>query len=330
MLPCSPVGAAQGVELVCPRCRPEHERVLDAALTCPGCERTFPSVSVGGGPSVAVLLDDDDAAAGLGATERILEGLDEDDFTRYFAADPDHVSALATHGGAHYGQWMKPPLPSPSLAWIGEALERVASMPPGPALVLGAATGAEALCLPPSRPVVLLDGSVVSLAYASGLAASDQWLPVQTTPKRFTRRMVALPEQQRARLQQFQFLAADAREPPLRPGSFAIVLALNLLDSITHPGVLLHQAQALLAPGGVLLLSSPFNWDDAVTEPSRRLDADVKPGDDHAEAMEARVQALLPRMTLHWSGRDIPWPLRVHDRLRCEFSLHAMLLVRPG
>lgn len=139
--------------------------------------------------------------------------------------------------------------------------------------------------------------------------------------------MLEVPEPVRARLRRFQLVAADAREPPLRPGSFAIVLALNLLDSITHPAVLLRQAQALLAPGGVLLLSSPFNWDDAVTEPSLRLDADVGPDDDHGSIVEERIQGLLPRMRIHWSDRDIAWPLRIHDRLRCDFRLHAMLWV---
>ncbi|MEM7156579.1 MAG: hypothetical protein AAF799_27275 [Myxococcota bacterium] len=321
---------ASGVELVCPRCRPDHQRVLDVELTCPGCGIRHPSVSVGDGPSVAVLLDDDDAAAGLGATEQILEGLDQEHFAEALAAHPSEASSLAIFGGAHFGQWARPPLSTSSLRWITDALERVPSIPPGPALLLGAATGAEALCLPPSRDVVVLDGSIVQLAFASSLAGSDQWLPVQTTPNRWTRRRIELPEPVRARLRKLQWIAADARQPPLRPGTFAIVLALNLVDSITHPAVLLQQAQALLAPGGGLLLSSPFNWDDGVTEPSLRLDADVAPGDDHAEGVEARVQALLPRMRLCWSDRDVPWSLRIHDRLRCEFSLHAMLLQREA
>ena len=318
------------MELVCPRCRPAQEHLLDAELTCPECGHRYPSVSVGDGPPVAVLLEPEDAAEGLLATERILEGLDQEQFARHLDADPAHVSALATHGGAHFGRWARPPLPTPSLEWIADALARVSSIPEGPALVLGAATGAEALHLPPAREVVVLDGSVVLLGFASGLAADDQWLPVQTTPGRWSRRMVELPEPVRARLRRLQLLAADAREPPLQPGSFAIVLALNLLDSITHPAALLLQAQALLAPGGVLLLSSPFNWDDSVTEPSIRLDAEVGPDEDHASAVEQRIEALLPRMRLQWSDRDVPWPLRIHDRLRCDFRLHMMLLVREG
>ena len=317
------------VELVCPRCRgsgPGH--ALDEALQCPGCGVEHGSVRVDDGPRVAVLLDPDEATTGLAATARILERLDAGPGALAEAPTPEdapYLSALATFGGSHYGRWASPPLPSPELAWIEAALAHARVLPEGPALILGAATVGEALALPPDREVVALDGSVPLLGFASGLAAGDQWLPVQTTPGRYAARRLALPEPVRERLARVRLVAADAREPPLRPGTFALVLALNLVDSITHPRELLLQARALLAPGGALLLSSPFNWNDEVTPPERRLDADLPPHADHDAQLEARIAALVPDLELRWSDRDVPWPLRIHDRLRCEFRLHAML-----
>lgn len=325
------------VPLTCPRCRrigPGH--VLDEALACPGCGMEHASVRVDDGPRVAVLLEPGDATAGLEATTRILERLDagpsglDDPLPD---ADAPYLAALATFGGAHYGRWAEPPLPTPALDWIAGALAHAHALPDGPVLVMGAATAGEALALPPGREVVALDGSVPLLGFASGLAARDQWLPVQTTPGRHAARRVSLPDAVRDRLRRVQLLAADAREPPLRPGTFALVLALNLLDSITHPRALLVEAQALLAPGGALLVSSPFNWDDHVTSPALRIDAGVPAHVDRDAEVEARIGALLPAMTLRWCDRDVPWPLRVHDRLRCEFRLHAMLWQRshaPG
>jgi SAM-dependent methyltransferase len=302
--------------------------VLDAALRCPGCGVEHASVRVDDGPRVAVLLEPDDAAAGLAATARILERLDAGpDALAGVPTEDDapYLSALAIFGGAHFGRWATPPLPSPSLRWIDTALAHARPLPAGPASILGAATGGEALALPPEREVVVLDGSVPLLGLLSGLAAVDQPLPVQTTPGRYSTRRVALPGPVRERLRRLRLVAADAREPPLRPGAFALVLALNLLDSITHPRELLLQARALLAPGGALVLSSPFNWDDHVTPPARRLDADLPPHADRDAALEARLAALWPDLVLRWSDRDVPWPLRVHDRLCCEFRLHAML-----
>lgn len=58
---------------------------------------------------------------------------------------------------------------------------------------------------------------------------------------------------------------ADALNPPFLGRSFALVLALNLLDSCRDPGLMLQQALALVAPGGWLALASPFHWQEAVT-----------------------------------------------------------------
>lgn len=64
----------------------------------------------------------------------------------------------------------------------------------------------------------------------------------------------------------------DALDPPFRAASFDAVLAINLLDSCRDPFLLLQQADALLRPGGTLVLSAPFHWRDEVTPPRSRLD----------------------------------------------------------
>lgn len=313
------------MNLLCPNCR-SGAAPLTAALICPGCERQWPSVSVDGGPEVAVLLDDSDAAPGLATAQRLLDALEHGAaLPPPSATDRGHLNALAIYGGAHYGRWTQPPLAHPDEAWIGRALARLPSIPDGPALVLGAATVGETLALPPEREVIALDGSVPMLAFASGLAATDRFVPVQTTPDRYTARRITLPAMTRQRLGAVRLLAADARSPPLPARSVAIVVALNLLDSITDPAALLSATQDLLMPGGALLLAAPFHWNDDVTASPNRLDADVPPAVDHAPAIEARIEAKLPQMRLRWSDRAVPWPLRIHDRLTSSFSLHALL-----
>lgn len=314
------------VSFSCPRC---SAAPLDPSLRCPTCETEHGSVRVDDGSAVAVLLDTQDAQHGLAATTRVLEALDggPSAVEAIGSTDADVLSALATYGGAHFGRWAQPPLPTPDLGWVPRALEQAEGLPDGPALILGAATAGEALVLG-ERETIALDGSVPLLAFASGLTAADQWLPVQTTPGRYGLRRLVLPSEVRERLRRVTLVAADARRPPLPTGGFALIVALNLLDSITHPRELLLRAQALLAPGGALLVSTPYNWNDDVTAPPERLDAGVAPRADRAAEVEARVAALLPQLRLTWSDRDVPWRLRIHDRLVCEFRLHAMLLRR--
>lgn len=57
----------------------------------------------------------------------------------------------------------------------------------------------------------------------------------------------------------------DALDPPFAPASFGCVLLANAIDSVRDPSVLLGQADALLAPGGTLLLTSPFAWSPEIT-----------------------------------------------------------------
>jgi len=66
-------------------------------------------------------------------------------------------------------------------------------------------------------------------------------------------------------------ILADALDPPFSGSTFDAVLAINLLDSCRDPFLLLQQADALLRPGGTLVLSSPFHWRDEITPPRNWL-----------------------------------------------------------
>jgi SAM-dependent methyltransferase len=57
----------------------------------------------------------------------------------------------------------------------------------------------------------------------------------------------------------------DAANPPFLAHAFDAVLALNLLDSVPDPRTVLGQADALLCPGGTLVLACPYAWDPSLT-----------------------------------------------------------------
>ncbi len=273
-------------------------------------------MTVEDGSGVVLLLEAEGIEAGVAATSRVLEALDQDTTPIDTGSESDlpYLSAMSIYGGAHWGAYVDPPRSFADLAWIGALLRRT-SMPSGPALILGAATGAEALQIPQPRAVVALDGSIPMLGFASGLTAGDAWMPRACQPGRYHRSRVILPESVRERLAQVQWVAADARQPPFASETFALVVAVNLLDSISHPAQMLRAAAAMLQPGGVLLLSTPYNWDDDVTHPSQRLD-------------RSGILQILSEMTLEHEDSAVPWVFDVHDRLQVRYSLAAMLLRR--
>ncbi len=61
-------------------------------------------------------------------------------------------------------------------------------------------------------------------------------------------------------------------------GAFDVVLAANLMDRVPDPQRVLQQARAALAPGGVLVLTSPFSWSEEYTDRGNWLGGAYKDG----------------------------------------------------
>lgn len=101
-------------------------------------------------------------------------------------------------------------------------------------------------------------------------------------------------------------LLADAHDPPFLPESFDAVLLLNLLDSCREPFLVLQQADALLKPGGRLLLSCAFAWQDEITPPASRLEERFLLG-----FLQLRGYTLEPQGLL-----ELDWPLQIGPRTR--------------
>ena len=57
-------------------------------------------------------------------------------------------------------------------------------------------------------------------------------------------------------------VCGDAADPPFDGDRFDAVLLLNILDSCQHSGLVLAQADALLRPGGSLLIACAYAFDD--------------------------------------------------------------------
>ena len=108
------------------------------------------------------------------------------------------------------------------------------------------------------------------------------------------------------RLEGASFICSDALDPPLVPGAFERVVALNLIDSVSRPRQLLNVIDGLCARGGEIIVSSPYAWQSSVMDEAERFG-----GDDPAAALVARLR----------EGIDLGAPYHIEDEAEVPWSL---------
>jgi len=137
----------------------------------------------------------------------------------------------------------------------GPLFERVAALPPvGSTVELGCSVGGVLAVLPGQRLVGIELGLAAARRARHLLAGED--VPYQ-------RRVIGRhyePAIAHGAARAATIVCADALDPPLVPGVFDRVVALNLLDSVNDPGQLLPVVDALARPGGEIVLSCPYQW----------------------------------------------------------------------
>jgi hypothetical protein len=116
-------------------------------------------------------------------------------------------------------------------------------------------------------------------------------------------------------------VCGDALDPPLVPGVFERVVALNLLDSVASPRQLLAVVDGLCAPGGEIVLSSPYAWQSSVMAESERLG-----GIDPAAELRALLtdgSTLGARYAIE-DEAELPWTLRRDSRSAVNYVIHYL------
>jgi len=158
-------------------------------------------------------------------------------------------------------------------------------------------------------------------ARASGLLAGrfehvvalDAYLPLLALG------LATLPPSVRARVYP---VCADALDPPFLAQSFDLVYLGAALDSVRAPLLLLGQADALLAPGGLLVAATPFAWSDAVTPVAERLDGPA----ELVAALRGDVPGLDYLDYDVVEERDgLAWKLRQNVRTETDFRVHWLV-----
>jgi SAM-dependent methyltransferase len=112
-----------------------------------------------------------------------------------------------------------------------------------------------------------------------------------------------------------RFVCGDALDPPLVPRAFGRVVALNLFDSVSKPRQLLDVMEGLCAPGGEIIVSSPYAWASHVMEEDERFG-----GADPAGALVDWFRAG-GRFAIEEEA-EVSWTLRRDARSSVSYRTH--------
>jgi len=129
-----------------------------------------------------------------------------------------------------------------------------------------------------------------------------------------------------------RLVQGDVAAPPLEAEAYPLVAAVSLLDTVPDPLVALGQLDALVVPGGLLLLASPHSWEPHVTPPDRWWS---HAGATGRETLRAALGGGLPELphldyAVLEEARDLPWALPAHRRLVHRFFLDVVLARKVG
>lgn len=119
----------------------------------------------------------------------------------------------------------------------------------------------------------------------------------------------------------------DILAPPFEAEVFPVVVASSVLDTLPDPMVGLGQLDALLAPGGLLLVATPYYWQPQVTPPQEWWSHSGALG---AETLRKCLRASHPALP-HLSyeileqAENMPWSLPANRRLVHRFFLDVIL-----
>jgi SAM-dependent methyltransferase len=249
------------------------------------------------------------------------------DPTAPFNLSRQHLSIYAAD---HYGTGTDRPAGGSVHDLLAAGLAHCSALPDGAVLDLGCAVGGTTFALArhfPQRPVLGLDLSWSMLRL--GREALD------TGAVTYPLREVGLVYEsctrpvERSGARPAGFWLADAIDPPLPPESAALIVALNLLDCVNDPPGLLRSIAALLVPGGMCLLATPFDWSANATPIEGWIGGHSQRAPDGGRA-EPRFRTLLESTGLRLECEENhSWSLRLHARSRVSYDSALFVLRKP-
>lgn len=347
LTPCCPVCRQDGgpeANLVLGRIEREvGEFVVEGVLHCPepSCLREYPIVD--GVPILLPAIREwvQNHLTGLILRDDLAESTESligDAVGPGTPLDADR-QRLSAYGWDHYGD-LDPgessdnPSPGSVLRCLEAGLELLPGRWTGPVIDLGCSLGRTAFALAATSrdPVLGVDLDFPPLRAASRL--------LRTATIRYPRRRVGLVYDRREFLVRLpgaewvDFWALDALATPLPSGIFGLVVALNILDCVTSPRDLIAEIRRLLRPGGMAIVSTPYDWSASATPPGAWIGGHSQRG-PRAGASEPLLRDLLDSaghphavsgLRVLGEITDLPWHVRMHARSTVSYRVHVLAL----
>jgi SAM-dependent methyltransferase/uncharacterized protein YbaR (Trm112 family) len=326
--------------------REEGGHLVEGALGCPSadCRREYPVID-----GVPLLLADLRGRV-AGSLLEILARDDLDETTESLLGDcagPGSAfdatrQQLSIYGWDHWGD-LDPEastgpctIPGSVLRLLARAVPHLLDLPPGPVLDLGCATGRTTfeLAATTGRPALGVDLAFAMLRLAAGaLRHGRVRYPRRRVGVVYDRRQFPVAPPARERV---DFWLADALALPFPAGTFAAIVALNVLDCVADPHALLTALPRLLVPGGRAVLTTPYDWSPHVTPIEGWLGGHSQRGPGRG-AGEPVLRALLTPgahpasiegLQLIAEEVGLPWRVRLHERSAMDYRVHLVVADR--
>jgi hypothetical protein len=125
---------------------------------------------------------------------------------------------------------------------------------------------------------------------------------------------------------------SNALDPPLFPEVADVAVAVNLLDTVRNPLSLVGQLDAILAPSGLLVITTPLSWNEEITPPEEALGGGTAGSWARLGTPAGLVELLSGRLPLLPYLRyeileqtDVPWTVREHARMVTTYEVHVLV-----
>lgn len=246
---------------------------------------------------------------------------------------------LSLYGWSHYADWTEAAQDDgggdsagAQIPRVFETLTETTPLHEGPVVDLGASVGRGTFWLADrvAGPVLGADMNFAMLRLAQTLLVEGRAeMPLRRIGMVYDRVEIHRPESADGAM--LDFWAFDVQQAPFPGGQFGTSVAVNLVDCVAGPALLLQEMARLTTPGGLALLTTPYDWATSATEPAGWFGGHSQRG-PNAGAGEPVMRAHLAHMGLeivHESER-VPWTLRIHGRAEMRYAMHAVVCRRSA